>query len=392
MKENVVYGDPSLAHLFDEHVGKYNDSVILTEEDTKRNTKILSKESNAQELYDMYNSHFNTAPALIAKDLTENMEYHVKATSLDIINKVIKTVVVGNGMPIYITYADYIGEPNDLLEDPNFKVSVIKEHGGVFYGSNKIYSEIDFFEEMHEYKEKEEWFDVKITDLVKGGYRALYKGLIKCFIPGSHAAANIITNFDELIGKTIPVMIDNYDKTSHLFVVSYKKYIKYSISEKIYDIEFGKKYMGTLTSKPTKYGLFVELENYYTGLIHATEFEDYELVQRKYKRGDKIEVFVKDIQFKDDTDIRILLTLHVGNINPDKAYWLNVKNNYIGIPLGYTYDEDTSVFTIQSVDDEDLLTLTIPYDNIKDMLDTSDKIMIDDINILSKDIKFDFVK
>ena len=69
-------------------------------------------------------------------------------------------------------------------------------------------------------------------------------------------------NFDKLIGQEMPVMVDNYDWSSRMYVVSYKKYVRASLPEKIHELKFGHKYTGRLTSNPTEYGLFIEFENY----------------------------------------------------------------------------------------------------------------------------------
>ncbi len=42
-----------------------------------------------------------------------------------------------------------------------------------------------------------------IIKLIKGGYLALYNKEVECFIPGSHAAANVVHNFNDMLGKTL---------------------------------------------------------------------------------------------------------------------------------------------------------------------------------------------
>ena len=64
-----------------------------------------------------------------------------------------------------------------------------------------------------------QWFDVTITKLIKGGYLAVYKKEIECFIPGSHAAANVVHNFNDMLHKTLTVMVDNYDQSNDLFIL-----------------------------------------------------------------------------------------------------------------------------------------------------------------------------
>ena len=68
----------------------------------------------------------------------------------------------------------------------------------------------------------------KILSKNQGGFLVEVQG-IKAFLPGSLAAANKITNFDDYLGKEVNVMIEDYLAPSDIFVVSYKKYLEYKI-------------------------------------------------------------------------------------------------------------------------------------------------------------------
>ena len=389
MIQTVQYGDPKLAHLFEQSSGKYNISIGLTSEDVKSNTRIICRELYAQDLYNKYSGHSGSSDKiLISKDLVIDGEYSVRATIIDMKSKLIKCDEINTGTPIYVSFADFIGELDELNNDPFFKIILLKESHGVYYGSNRVYSEIAYFDKLQEMHANNEWFDVKITELVKGGYRALYKNYIRCFIPGSHAAANIVTDFNLLIGKTIPVMIDSYDQMSKLFIVSYKKYITHSLPVMIHNLEFGKMYKGTLTSKPTRYGLFVEIENYFTGLVHATEFPNYEEVSLKVKRGDSIDVYIKDIQYRDD-QYRIIFTLKEENTNDEKLYWKKLKETCLNKALDYHYDHDVKKFYIVT-DELGEIGLSLNYNDVKDKLDDFSHVIIKDVDVIHQNIKFDF--
>ena len=389
MIQTVHYGDPKQASIFEQTIEKFNDKVVLTEDDIRGNTRILCKEPYAQSLYDAYNSYYSKSDkVLISKDLVVDQEYSVKASMIDMQSKTIKCDEINSGTPIYVSFNDYIGELNDLHENPYFKVILLKISNGVYYGSNKVYSEIAYFEQIHEMHEKDQWFNVKIIELIRGGYRALYKNCIKCFIPGSHAAANIVTDFNSLIGQTIPVMVDSYDHLSKLFIVSYKKYITYSLPTMIHNLEFGKLYKGTLTSRPTKYGLFVEFENYFTGLVHATEFPDYDNVSATMKKGDTLDIYVKDVQNRDG-QYRIILTLKEENINDEKLYWKKLKETCLGKELEYSYDEEVRKFYIQT-SDMGQIGLSLNYNDIKDSLDKYEHVIIKEVDVIHQNIKFDF--
>ena len=88
-------------------------------------------------------------------------------------------------------------------------------------------------------------------------------------------------------------MIDGYVPQKDIFVVSYKKYLNKIIGQKIQELDLTKKYKGCVTGS-SPFGLFVEWEDIYTGLIHKTEFED-QIVQG-FNPGDEIEFYVKEVK------------------------------------------------------------------------------------------------
>ena len=116
---------------------------------------------------------------------------------------------------------------------------------------------------------------------------------VKCFMPGSLAAANKIADFESYLGKTLYVMIDGYVQLKDIFVVSYKKYLNHIMNSKIQELDLTKKYKGSVTGS-SSFGLFVEWEDIYTGLIHKTEFEN-QIVQG-FNPGDEIEFYVKEVK------------------------------------------------------------------------------------------------
>ena len=65
------------------------------------------------------------------------------------------------------------------------------------------------------------------------------------------------------------------------------------MGQKIKDLDLTKKYKGCVTGS-SPFGLFVEWEDVYTGLIHKTEFEN-EVVQG-FNPGDEIEFYVKEVK------------------------------------------------------------------------------------------------
>ena len=50
-----------------------------------------------------------------------------------------------------------------------------------------------------------------------------------------------------MIGKEIPVMVEDFLRESSTFVFSYKKYVNKVLPQKIEDLDRDKKYSGTVT-------------------------------------------------------------------------------------------------------------------------------------------------
>jgi ribosomal protein S1 len=272
--ENTQFTSDELDELFSQSASKYNTTVKLTEADRKAGVKILCKEPYAQELYDLYNRHEAGSP-VTSKDFTEGQLCTVIAKSIDFDGKMIIADEKFSKSRVYIPFKEFTEEPSLLLNDGDlreFKVVITKATAGDYFGSEKKCAAFTYRENLTSFMKEDKWFYVKVVNLVKGGYLALYKGTVKCFLPGSHAAANVIRDFNEYLNTEIPVMIENFDATNDLFIVSYKKYIKHTLPQKVYELEFGKEYKGILTNKPYDFGIFVEFQNYYTGLLHKSEF------------------------------------------------------------------------------------------------------------------------
>jgi len=147
-------------------------------------------------------------------------------------------------------------------------------------------------------------YTAKVIDKNDGGFIAEVQG-IKCFLPGSLAAANKIVDFDSYIGKEIFVMIEDYLKNSNIFVVSYKKYLANILPSKLGELERNQLMKGVVTGS-SKFGVFIEIDDMFTGLLHTAEMtsETLEKFNKGYfKSGLDIEVWLKDIR-----DNKLILT------------------------------------------------------------------------------------
>lgn len=197
--------------LFAQGNSKVNTSIKLTEADRKAGLKIFCKEPYAQEIYDKYYSSLDKG-FVASKDFEPGQICKVTAKSVNYETKVIEVQDDASMSTIYVPFREFSEEPSLLIHNevsPSFKVVIYKSDNGDYLGSEKRCAAISYREDLEDFMKTDKWFYVKVTNLVKGGYLALYKGHVRCFLPGSHAAANVIRDFNEYLNKEIPVMIEN---------------------------------------------------------------------------------------------------------------------------------------------------------------------------------------
>jgi ribosomal protein S1 len=374
--------------------GKYNTSVKLTEEDKKNRVKILCKEPYAQELYDMmvqYEKTGGISPS--SKDLSGGQVYKVKANVISYQNKAIYAEEVNSGVTLCIPFKDYSNDPDLLKDDESsreFYVMLTKtSKNGEYTASEKKAKSITYRQELFDHIKNNTWFDVKIVRLIKGGYLALYKKEVECFIPGSHAAANVVHNFNDLLNTTLTVMVDNYDASNNLFILSYKKYVTQSMPTLISEIKFDHEYDGVLTNKPYDFGVFVEIDRYYTGLIHSSEFEDYEKARKTMKTGDTIKVFVKDVIVKKD-QYRIVLTLNKNQVNSEKLEWQELRNRTENRSFKYNVTNNRNSISID-IDGENF-EVTLRRKDLDKNLSKYPLIKVFKVDPINKRLNFEFVE
>jgi ribosomal protein S1 len=374
--------------------GKYNTSIKLTEEDKKNNVKIYCHEPYAQELYDKMVAHdranFGKIPT---KDLKVGEAYKVKATTVSYSDKMIYAEDQISRCTISIPFKEYSKSLDSLVSDSSlreFFVTVYKKspHGEYLASERKALS-ITYKQELFDHLKNNTWFDVKVVKLIKGGYLAIYNKEVECFIPGSHAAANIIYNFNDLLGKTLTVMVDNYDQSNDLFILSYKKYVSKSMSTKISDLQFDKEYVGTLTTKPYDFGIFLEIDGYYTGLLHKSEFENYDEICKKLKTGDKLNVFVKDVTSKNG-QYRVILTLSKDQVNSEKLQWQDLRNKTENQIFNYTLNNSNSSISIEIEGESFPVSLT--KSDLSKNLTRYPKVKIFKVDPINKLLRFEFVE
>jgi ribosomal protein S1 len=372
--------------------GKYNTSVRLTEEDKKAGVKIYCQEPYAQELYDIMQRWEKGEPTLNSKDLISGSVYRVTAKQVSHKDSLIYAEELNSGATILIPFREYSDGIEDLIKsnDPSFYVMLYKTNAhGENFGSEKKALAVSYKYELFDHLKENTWFEVTIIKLIKGGYLALYNREVECFIPGSHAAANVVHNFNEMLGKTLTVMVDNYDQSNDLFILSHKKYINYSMPVMIENLQFNKSYTGTLTNRPYDFGAFVEVEEYFTGLIHSSEFEDYEKAKSSLKTGDKLEVYVKDITSKKG-QYRIVFTLSPENTNTEKLAWQRLRERTENRSFSYTVDLKNNSIAIEI--DGESFPVALKRKDLEKNVSLYPYVKVSKVDPINKNLKFEFTE
>lgn len=187
-----------------------------------------------------------------------------------------------------------LGHPAFTIEEGmELDVIVKKSNNGDITGSISAGYELTLKRELHRaIKEQDCAYSVRIKELCNGGFMVELSGII-CFLPGSLAAANRILNFSEYVGKETTVMIETYDQRRDIFVVSFKKYLKKVINEKVKELSLTFEYEGKVTGASGK-GVFVEWNELYTGIINYNSVNEKEL--KDLNPGDGIKFYVHDIK------------------------------------------------------------------------------------------------
>ena len=371
---------------------KLNKSVKLTDEDAATGMKIYCNEPYAQELYSKLFSSA-TLSKFSSKDLEAGDVRKVIAKRVDFVNKVIETHDILSHSTIYVPFREFSEEPSLLVHneiDTTFQILMYAADNGDLFGSEKRCAAITYREDLEDFMKNDKWFYVKVINLVKGGYLALYKGKIKCFLPGSHAAANVIRDFNEFLNKEIPVMIENFDSANDLFIVSYKKYIKQTLPQRVQELKVGEKYTGILTNDPYEFGMFVEFQNYFTGLIHKTEFADYVSFAKGYKSGDEIEFFIKEITMKKG-EPRIILTDSYAKIDQNILAWHDLKESAEGKVFNYTLDKKDFFIEIDIPEYDEPFRNDVNHLKGRLRIENSGQVKINKVDPVKQQLKFEFI-
>lgn len=294
--------------------------------------KCYCHESYAQELYDLVTSYMEgNHKGLFPKDSKKGRLYAINA-----IKRIGDTEVLVSTDSMSLTvdmnkerqYLEFLGisDPQKFVkaiaDQPGFEEEVIKtgpiakvlEGGRISLWEGHLSKiEREFIEQVKNPNVKPCAYNAIVKETNTGGFIVDIMG-IRCFLPASLAAPGVVTDFESMIGKTIPVMFINYVKHSG-FVVSYKKYLNMILPHKIQsELKPGQKIKGRVTGT-SKNGVFMQFQDkegewIFSGLLHRSVMSpDFEkrFDAKEFNIGDMFEAYINDIIQK-DTQIRVVLS------------------------------------------------------------------------------------
>lgn len=285
---------------------------------TNNGDKVYSREPYAQELYDkMENYGKDIKPIINEGEIHDGIIYAIDRDYI--------TVDISYRELVYVKFGKESAEVQASSVGDETAVLITETKGtltGTITGGVKHKTFMDLRDAIDEGRTA--WIGTVKNMIDKGGYVVTVQG-INCFMPGSLAGINKLSDFSSIVGEEIYVVPVSFSPDRGTIVVSHRKYLQAliptAIEELKQSIEAEREGLVTGTAK---YGVFVEFSKCLTGMIHNNDLDEETLVKfkaREIKPGDPINFKVKDII----SNKKITLTQKdVVEVNP----WINIGQRY----------------------------------------------------------------
>ena len=279
---------------------------------------VFSREPYAQELYDKMKQYSQPIkPKIHEGEIHEGVIYGIDHNYI--------TVDIGYRELVYVNFGKESEEVQQSSVGDETAVLITDTKGtltGTITGGIKHKTFTDLRNAIDEGRTA--WIGLVKNMIDKGGYVVRVQG-IDCFMPGSLAGINKLSDFSSIVGEEIYVVPVSFSADRGTIGVSHRKYLQALIPSEIeklkQTIEEEKEGFVTGTAK---YGVFVEFNKCLTGMIHNNDLDEATLTKfkaREIKPGDPIKFKVKDII----SNNKITLTQKdVVEINP----WINITKRY----------------------------------------------------------------
>lgn len=289
---------------------------------TKNGDKVYSREPYAQELYDkMFEVEANNKfiPDVNNGQILEGVIYGVSSDYI--------TVDVGYRQLVYVKYDKEPVEVQALKPGEETAVLITQDDSGnLITGTINGGVKHKVFMDLRDGVESGNtaWVGVVKNMIENGGYIVNVQG-IDCFMPGSLAGINKLSDFSSIIGTEMYVVPVSFSPDRGTLVVSHRKYLQALIPNAIRDLKenMSVEKTGKVTGT-AKYGIFVEFDQCLTGMIHTNDLDSNTSAlfkSREIKPGYEISFKVKDIV----SDTKITLTQKTNiEVNP----WTDITTRY----------------------------------------------------------------
>ena len=285
---------------------------------TQNGDKVYSREPYAQEMYDILSEYSpEIKPQLHVGEIHTGFIYGIDPNWI--------TVDIGYRESVYVKTSKESEEVRALLPGDETAVLITETKGtlnGSITGGVKHKTFMDLRQGIEEGNTA--WIGTVKNMIENGGYIVKVQG-IDCFMPGSLAGINKLSDFSSIVGEEIYVVPVSFSPERGTVVVSHRKYLQALIPNAIKELKdnIGAEKTGLVTGT-AKYGVFVEFDKCLTGMIHTNELD--EATQAKFKTrdikpGDEISFFVKDII----SNTKITLTQKE---NTTVSPWININTRY----------------------------------------------------------------
>jgi small subunit ribosomal protein S1 len=269
---------------------------------TRRGEKVYSRESYAQELYDLMDNYYQSnGESLVFK---VNIGETLPGTVIGVDTQWC-SIDVGYRESVYVdmTKESEISR-SKLVPGSSIDVQITGDQKsnrrGFILGSVeagiKAATTRDILSSIEEGNTA--YVGVVKNMIQNGGYIIDIQG-VECFMPGSLAGINKLVDFESIINTEMYVVPVSYSPEKGTIVVSHRAYLQALIPNKIEEVSSDLTVVreGNVTGS-AKYGVFVEFEGCLTGMIHINDLDPETLKlhkSREIKPGDPIQFKIKEV-------------------------------------------------------------------------------------------------
>ena len=330
----------------------------------------------------------------LPKGYTQDMYNMVTKVANIKLGNIISGSLVGendNEVMLNIGAKDYIRVAKNKSETPFFEgkkkgdimdVLVIKTSEVPYNISGSVAAiyEARAHESLSESINIDDSVSVYVSELTPAGYNLelVHDGVIlDAFMPHTLAGINKLHESarEDLVGKTIDVMIESFSNEKGTYIVSRRKYLKTLVPKAIKALEYDRIYTGHVTGT-TPFGVFIEFEDCLTGMIHKSNINP-EWAERlkEIEPGTEIVFYIKEI-IKDKIILTQILKESIwdeikigqkinGNVKVIKGFGALVSLDEETVGLIHISELDKNNSTIKEGDDIEVKVLAIDRANRK---------------------------